>query len=233
MENNIGFRIIPRSQRPDLQLIEQFRNVVTPHLSDNMNRIFASCSQLKPYHAGGRLVGTALTVKTRPGDNLMIHKAIEMALPGEVIVVDGDGDLTNSLIGEIMTRLAEQKGVAGFVLNGAIRDSGAIAGRNFPVYARGITHRGPYKDGPGEINVPVSIGGMIVNPGDIIVGDEDGLVAVPVQHAELILGKARQMQQIEDKIIATLEQGENINRDWIDEFLKQKGCQLNDTNAMN
>ncbi|WP_240418500.1 RraA family protein [Paenibacillus periandrae] len=228
---NIGFRIIPRSQYPDLELIAQFQNVVTPHLSDNMNRIFASCPQLRPYHSGKKLVGSALTVKTRPGDNLMIHKAIEMALPGEVIVVDGDGDLTNSLIGEIMTRLAEKQGVAGFVLNGAIRDSGAIASRDFPVYARGVTHRGPYKDGPGEINVPVSIGGMIVNPGDIIVGDEDGLVSIPAQYAGLLLDKARQTQQIEDGIIETLEQGGSINRDWIDQFLQQKGCSLDDEDA--
>ncbi|MFD0681340.1 MULTISPECIES: RraA family protein [unclassified Paenibacillus] len=223
----IGFRIQPRRQLPDLQLLEQFQDVVTPHISDNINRLFASCSQLRPYHAGGKLIGVALTVKTRPGDNLLTHKAIDMALPGEVIVVDAGGDLTNSIIGEIMTRLAEKQGVTGFVIDGAIRDSGAIGQRNFPVYARGVTHRGPYKDGPGEINVPVSIGGMTVNPGDIIIGDEDGLVAVPVEIADALLEKVRQTQKIEDDIISTLEAGGSINRDWVDEMLKQKGCQWN------
>ncbi|MCR8630025.1 RraA family protein [Paenibacillus radicis (ex Xue et al. 2023)] len=223
----IGFRIQPRRQLPDLQLLEQFQDVVTPHISDNINRLFASCSQLRPYHAGGKLIGVALTVKTRPGDNLLTHKAIDMALPGEVIVVDAGGDLTNSIIGEIMTRLAEKQGITGFVIDGAIRDSGAIGQRSFPVYARGVTHRGPYKDGPGEINVPVSIGGMTVNPGDIIIGDEDGLVAVPVEIADALLEKVRQTQKIEDDIISTLEAGGSINRDWVDEMLKQKGCQWN------
>lgn len=117
-------------------------------------------------HAQGRyLAGPALTVKTRPGDNLMIHKALTMAQPGDVIVVDAGGDLTNSLFGEIMVATAVRIGVAGVVLNGAVRDCEEIGEGTLPLYAAGVTHRGPYKDGPGEINVPIAIDGMVIHPG--------------------------------------------------------------------
>ena len=104
-------------------------------------------------------------MKTRPGDNLMIHKALMLAQPGDVIVVDGGGDLTNALFGEIMVATAVKIGVAGIVLNGAVRDSEEIGQGEFPLYAAGVTHRGPYKDGPGEINVPIAIDGMVDPPG--------------------------------------------------------------------
>ncbi len=110
----------------------------------------------------------------------MIHKAIALAQPGDVIVVDGGGDLTNALIGEIMVSYAATRGIAGFVIDGAIRDVDMIRAGTFPVYAAGVTHRGPYKDGPGEINVPIAIDGMVIQPGDLIVGDADGVLCVAV-----------------------------------------------------
>ena len=132
-------------------------------------------------HAGGVLAGPAFTVKTRPGDNLMIHKALDLADAGDVIVVDGGGDLTNALIGEMMVAHAQKRGIAGLVLNGSIRDYDAIHAGTYPVFAAGITHRGPYKDGPGEINVPIAIDGMVIEPGDLIVGDGDGLLVRTVR----------------------------------------------------
>ncbi|BFT74724.1 RraA family protein [Paenibacillus sp. P36] len=222
---NLGFRILQRTERPSPTLLHQFQDVVTPHISDNLNRMHAICSELRPYHqAGSKLVGVALTVKTRPGDNLMVHKAIDLAEPGDVIVVDAGGDTTNSIVGEIMLRLAQKKEVAGFIIDGAIRDTVAFTNDTFPVYARGITHRGPYKDGPGEINVPVSIGGMIVEPGDIIVGDEDGLAIVPLRDAEDLLQLIREQQVREQLILQSIEDG-TVNRDWVDQTLKQKGCE--------
>jgi regulator of RNase E activity RraA len=142
-----------------------------------------------------------------------------------VLVVDAGGDMTNAIVGEIMLRLAQKKGIAGFVIDGAIRDTAAFAGDTFPVYARGITHRGPYKDGPGEINVPVSIGGMVVHPGDIIVGDEDGLVVVPLDEAEAVLKLVREQQIKEKDILQSIEDG-TVNRDWVDQTLKQRGCEF-------
>jgi RraA family protein len=222
---NIGLRIQPVPKRPDAGLVNQYRDVVTPHISDNMNRMHAIAAGLRPFHKGGKLVGTAITVKTRPGDNLMVHKAIDLAEPGDVIVVDAGGDLTNAIVGEIMQKLAIKKGIVGFVIDGAIRDTAAFAENEFPVYARGITHRGPYKDGPGEINVPVSVGGMLVHPGDIIVGDEDGLAVVPVEEAEEVLELVKAQQMRETEILQSIEDG-TINREWIDQTLKQKGCEL-------
>ena len=114
--------------------------------------------------------GPALTVRARPGDNLMLHKAIDMAAPGDVIVCDGGGDLTNALLGEMMLARAIGHGIAGVVIFGAVRDRQAFLERNLPVYAAGVTHRGPYRDGPGEIGFPISLNGMVIEPGDLIIG---------------------------------------------------------------
>ncbi|MEX1029651.1 MAG: RraA family protein [Paenibacillaceae bacterium] len=225
--HNLGFQILPNPGRPNRQLVDQFRGVVTPHISDNLNRLHAVSSGLRPFHKEGNLLGTAITVKTRPGDNLMVHKAIDLAQSGDVIVVDAGGDLTNAIAGEIMMRIAQKKGIAGFIIDGSIRDIDAFANDVFPVYARGITNRGPYKDGPGEINVPVSIGGMIVHPGDIMVGDKDGLVVVPFEHAEDILRMANKQLEVERKIMKSIEDG-ILDRSWIDETLKQKGYVIHD-----
>ena len=143
---------------------------------------------LRQYHRSGRLVGTAFTVRTRPGDNLAIHKALELVGPGDVIVVDGGGDESRALVGEIMKNIAEHRGAAGYVIDGAIRDVAAFAASDFPCFARAVIHRGPYKSGPGEINVPVSIGGSVVSPGDIVVGDEDGVLSFPAAIAKQSAG---------------------------------------------
>lgn len=224
---NIGFRILPMKRKVERSLVEQYRHVVTPHISDNLNRVHAIGSNLRPYHKDGRLLGTALTVRTRPGDNLLVHKAIDMAEPGDVIVVDAGGDVTNSICGEIMMQIAMKKGITGFVIDGAIRDLGAFQKENFPVYAKGVTHRGPYKDGPGEVNVPVVVDGMVVHPGDLIVGDEDGLAVVPYEFAEEVLQKVKAQEIREKEILESIENG-TVDRSWVDETLKQRGCELND-----
>jgi RraA family protein len=171
------------------------------------------------------MAGPALTIKTRPGDNLMIHKALQMARPGDVLVVDGGGDLTNALIGEIMVGDAVQQGLGGFVMNGAIRDAGALRAGTFPVFAAGITHRGPYKDGPGEINVPIAIDGMVIEPGDLVIGDEDGLLCVPFDDVERLLAAARQKQRVEDQMVADIQAG-RLDRAWVDETLARLNCYI-------
>lgn len=221
---NIGFRVLPCPPRASDALLTQFQDVVTPHISDNMNRLYGSPAAIRPY-SKGKLVGTAITVKTRPGDNLMVHKAIDMAEPGDVIVVDAAGDVTQAIVGEIMLSLAETKGIRGFVVDGAIRDSLAFTQRNFPIFARGITHRGPYKEGPGEINVPVCIAGMVVCPGDIIVGDEDGVIAIPQEVATAVLDLVVQQQKRERDMLEGIASG-SVDRRWVDETLKAKGCEI-------
>jgi RraA family protein len=221
---NIGFRILPFQDAPEKGLIEALRNTAAAHLSDNMNRVNAIGAEIRPYHKGGSLAGPALTVKVPPGDNLMVHKAIDIARPGDVIVVDAGGVLTHAIIGEIMSSLAESRGVAGMVIDGSIRDAGALAKSAFPVYARGVTHRGPYKNGPGEINVPVVIGGTVVMPGEIIVGDEDGLVMVSRSEAAALAETAKKYAAKEEAMLKDIRSGKGVDRSWVDESLKQKGC---------
>ena len=142
--------------------------------------------------------------------------------PGDIIVVDASGDMTNAIIGEIILRYAMSRSLGGFVIDGAIRDTSAILSAGFPVFASGVTHRGPYKDGPGEIGVPVSVGGMVVSSGDIVIGDTDGLIAVPQSHAEEILVLATAQQDREAAILQSIADG-TIDRSWIDQTLKSKG----------
>jgi regulator of RNase E activity RraA len=220
----IGLRILQRERRAGAALIEAFRGIPVSNVSDCMARMSAGGPRLRPLHApGGALSGPALTVRTRPGDNLMIHKALTMAEPGDVIVVDAGGDLTNALVGEIMVSYAVTRGIAGFVINGAARDSEFIGRGRFPVYAAGVTHRGPYKDGPGEINVPVAVDGMVVRPGDLMLGDRDGVLCVPLQDAEEILADARRKVAAEARTLEDIAAG-RLDTSWIDQALVRIGC---------
>lgn len=223
----IGFRIRNNTRKVGQETVDRFRSIPVANVSDVMSRISAAGSRIRPMHRSGLLAGPALTVKTRPGDNLMLHKAIDMAAPGDVIVVDAGGDLTNSLMGELMLAHAIKRGVAGFVLDGAIRDSQALFERNLPVFAAGVTHRGPYRDGPGEIGFPISIDGMIVEPGDLILGDWDGVVAVPQDLAETVYAAAKAKNEAEDRQMDATEAG-TIDRSWVDKALERLGCEFVD-----
>lgn len=217
-----GFRISNGWQRPDAQLIDAFRALPTAIISDNMHRLFAAGVFLIPIHQQGTLCGSAFTVRTRPGDNLMVHKALDLAQPGDVIVVDAGGDTTNSIIGEIMWTYAKTRGIAGFVINGAVRDVAALSQGDLPVYAIGATHRGPYKDGPGEIGTSVSIAGMVIYPGDIVVGDADGVLVVPQAEAAAISKLAKAQLDREAAIFRDIAAG-TLDRSWVDTTLAEKG----------
>ena len=221
----IGFRILKRKRVVAADIVEKFRALPVANVSDCMSRMAAGGSRLRPMHAGGMLAGPALTVKARPGDNLMLHKSLDLAQPGDVIVCDGGGDLTNSLIGELMITHAIKRKIAGIVINGAIRDAGAIRAGSFPVFAAGTSHRGPYKDGPGEINVPIAIDGMVIEPGDLILGDDDGFVCVPFAHAAAVLEATEAKQAAEVKQMAELKAGTS-DRSWVDATLKRLGCEI-------
>ncbi|HZY19658.1 MAG TPA: RraA family protein [Ramlibacter sp.] len=219
----VGLQILQRTRCIGAHHIEAFASLPVANISDCMTRMTAGGPRLRPMHRSGRLGGPALTVKCRPGDNLMIHKALDMAQPGDVIVVDAGGDLTNSLIGELMTTYAISRRLGGFVINGAIRDLDVIAAGTFPVYAAGVTHRGPYKDGPGEINVPIAIDGMVVQPGDLMVGDADGVLCVPYDDAEAVLTAATAKAAAEAKTLADIAAGK-LDTSWIDATLRRIGC---------
>ena len=171
------------------------------------------------------MVGPALTVKTRPGDNLLVHKALNVAEPGDVIVVDAGGDLTNAIIGEIMASYAASRGIAGIVINGAIRDCEMLRAGRFPVFAAGVTHRGPHKSGPGEINVPVAIGGLVIEPGDLVLGDGDGVHAVPYDRVSDVHAIALQRHAEEAAEMERIAKG-TCDRSWVDRALIELGCEL-------
>lgn len=219
----IGCQILKRKRAVSLQLAQQFLKVPVANVSDCMSRMTAGGARIRPMHDGTPMAGPALTIKTRPGDNLMIHKALKLAKPGDIIVVDAGGDLTNALIGEIMVGEAKLRGLGGIVINGAVRDSAVLRKDNFPIFAAGVTHRGPYKDGPGEINVPIAIDGMVIEPGDLVIGDDDGLLCVPYDQVESILASAHGKQEIEAKMVADIASGA-YDAAWIDAALKRANC---------
>lgn len=196
----------PSPKQADPEIISAFRALPVANISDNLDRLIGAVG-LRPFHDGTPMCGSAMTVRVRSGDNKMIHEALELVRPGDVIVVDGGADETRALIGEIMASVANMRGAAGFVLDGAVRDTAALAGSSFPCFARASIHLGPYKNGPGEINVPVTIGGMTVNPGDIVVGDADGVVAFSQDIASALLAATRAQSEKEEEILRQIAKG--------------------------
>lgn len=220
-----GFRVLKRERKVTAEQVERYLGLPVANISDSMGRLTAGGASLRPLHGKGAMAGAALTVKCRPGDNLMVHYALNIAEPGDVIVVDAGGDLTNALVGELMLAYAAKKQLAGVVINGAVRDSASIAVNGLPVYAAGITHRGPYKDGPGEINVPIAIDGMVIEPGDLIVGDEDGLLCIPLADVERVHALASERNAAEVLKLQAIAEGRN-NRDWVLKKLQALSCEL-------
>jgi RraA family protein len=221
----VGLRVLRRSRKVSPEVVERYRSLPVANVSDSMARMTAGGPRLRPMHAGGTLAGPALTVKSPPGDNLMLHKALDLAEAGDVVVVDAGGDLTNSLMGELMHAYAERKGLAGIVIHGAIRDSAYMRASKFPVFAAGVTHRGPYKDGPGEINVPIAIEGMVIHPGDLVLGDDDGVVCVPFDACEAVYKATKAKHEAETKQMEDILARRN-DRSWVDAALQKLGCSI-------
>jgi regulator of RNase E activity RraA len=222
----IGFSVQRIERRIGPETARKFTTLPVANVSDCMSRLTGGGPRLRPYHGEGVLSGPAFTVKTRPGDNLMVHKALDIASPGDVVVVDAGGDLTNSIVGEIMISYAMSRGLAGLVINGSIRDSDAVRKLKFPVYAAGVTHRGPLKSGPGEIGRSIAFDGMVIEPGDLIIGDGDGVLCIPFDEVEEIYQAATAKKKAEDEILADLKAGGSIDRAWVDATLEQLGCKL-------
>lgn len=206
----------PSFPQTDAAVLEALTALPVSAMSDSMHRNIGT-SGLHPYHRPGpaTMAGTAVTARSRGGDNLTYLRALEFCRPGDVLVLDAGGDLNNAVVGGILSFYAAKMGLAGVIVDGAIRDVAEIRARDFPVYARGVTHRGPYKDGPGEINVPISVGGMVVNPGDIVVGDQDGLLAIPPVDADNVIQKARAVLVAEEATMQAMREG-RWDRSFID-----------------
>lgn len=222
MSRSVGFRIFPEPKRPSKELMELFRGLPVANIADNMGRLYCVDTAIRNLN-GRMMLGPAFTVKACPGDNLMIHKAMQLAKPGDVIMVDGNGYMERSLAGDIMMTNAVKLGFGGFVFDGAIRDIDGIEKLSVPVYARGVQPRGPYKNGPGEINVPVCIGGQVVMPGDIVVGDLDGIVVIRPNDAEEVAALAKAQFKKEEQAMKDIAAG-TFDVAWIDKALNEKGA---------
>lgn len=230
MKNNIGFRVYKDFKRPDSALIQKFKGIPSSNIGDMLNRLSCMRPEIIPFN-DRPLLGPALTVKVPAGDNLMLHRALDLAKPGDIIVVDGEGYGHRSLMGEMMLDYAVRRGIAGFVIDGMVRDGNALKEAPIPFYAIGTTPQGPYKNGPGEINVPIACGGQVVFPGDILVGDEDGIVVIRPQWAEELADLAAEKHEKElielDKRLhsETNDDMEKRHQDKWSDLAKKKGEQ--------
>lgn len=225
----VGKRIFLKRKLPDHDLIEAYRTLPTSNVADCMNRRGAMAPRInlmsKPKQ---QMCGPAFTVHNRPGDNLTIYAALKYCHEGDVIVIDNEGDNTRAVIGEVMmTWLRDQRHVAGVVVDGPIRDIDSLQNWDLPIYAVSTTPNGPYKEGPGEINVPVSCGNVSVNPGDLILGDADGVVKVARQRAAELLPTVQQFHKEDDAKAASFHDGTG-NLNWLDEELKNKNYRIID-----
>jgi regulator of RNase E activity RraA len=212
--HSAGIQKYPSAPQGDAAIIAALRDIPVALLSDNLHRSCGSVG-LNAYHRPAPLAGTAVTVRTRSGDNLAVLRAFEYCRSGDVMVVDAGGDTSNAVVGGILSFYAASIGLSGMIIDGAIRDIAEISDRNFPVYARGVNHRGPYKDGPGAINVPISVGGMVVRPGDLVVGDRDGVVAFSPEIAISLIEKASVQRAKEEATMQAMREG-RWDRSFID-----------------
>lgn len=223
----IGCQIRTAFHRADASLVEAFRGIAVANIDDCMNRTAAAHQDIRPMNAAP-LLGTAFTVKLPAGDNLMFHKAMDLAQPGDVVVIDAGGYTGRAIFGEIMAAYCRRRGLAGIAVDGAIRDWEAVSRMDFPVYARGVSPNGPYKNGPGEIGGTISFGGITVYPGDIIVGDGDGILAIRPGQAEAVLKAVHDVEHKESEWLHNIESRCEYSRPWVDDKLKEIGCQFVD-----
>ena len=222
-----GCRIITDFTRPSKELIEAFRGVPVANIDDCMGRIAAVDASLVPIGYKGQLLGTAFTVRVPQGDNLMFHAAMDLAKPGDVIVIDAGGFTNRAIFGELMATYMKSRGIKGIICDGAIRDYGGLAAlEDFKVYAKAAVPNGPYKNGPGEINTPIVCGGQIVHPGDIVVADDDGILFIKPEDAELLIKATKGTEEKEAGIMKHILEDGTYIRPWVEEKLKETGTEI-------
>lgn len=210
------------------KVIQRAKRLNTTLLSDAMGCTGAMDYKIKPVAAGMRVIGTAMTVDMRPGDNLFLHQAIYSGQEGYVLVADGKGHTKNAYLGELMAGAAKAIGLEGIVIDGLVRDKEALSELNLPIFAKGFIPNGPFKDGPGQFNQPISCGGVSIHPGDLILGDDDGVIVVPKDKIDNIFAKAEKKLAYEEsrmEVIAEYEKnrkkgiiGATIEPSWLKEM---------------
>jgi RraA family protein len=222
-----GFRIRRVIDRVPPELVDRFRLVEPSLVSDLMNRMYTANPGCGPIvePADGLLVGPACTVKVFPGDNLMVHASLDVAQPGDVVVVDTAGSMINAVLGDMIANKAKVRGIAGFVVDGLVRDVKGMREVGVPVFARGATPRGPLHRGPGELNFAIACLGVSVSPGDLVMASADGIVFVPREGALDVLERAEARHDADADYTAAVKRGEFSNA-WVNKILEGGGCEF-------
>ena len=223
MTPGAGFRIRLNIERPPASLTAMFRDFETPDISDILNRMYTMAPEIRNVVNSAVLVGPALTVKVFPGDNLMVHKALDAARPGDVMVIDTSGSQRNAVLGDLVANKAKHRGIAGFIVDGLVRDLPGLLEAGLPVYARGVTPFGPLHRGPGELNHSVSCGGIVVNPGDIVAADTSGIAVIRREVAEETIMRLRAHRARMQQYVADVKAG-RFSNDWVDRQLADDHC---------
>jgi regulator of RNase E activity RraA len=201
-------------------LLAAFGAASSAQVADCMSRLGGMGAGIRPVWPSPRIIGAALTVWCHSGDNLMLHKALSLAAPGDIVVMNTQGNVTNAGFGELLATSAVKIGVRGVIVDGAVRDSAAFEAMGLPVYARGLSPSGCNKDGAGEVGAIVACGGVAVRPGDVIIADRDGVTVVPLDDAAEVARLAAQQMEREEKRLAEIAKGVLV-RPEIDEALRK------------
>lgn len=220
-----GFRVCTRFTRPARHLWSAFSEFETADISDAMNRLYAFDPKIVNVANPAPLTGPALCVKVYPGDNLMVHKALDLAEPGDIMVIDSSHSTQNAVVGDLIANKAKHRGIAGFIIDGLVRDIEGVIETGLPVYARGVTAFGPLHRGPGEINYPISCGGVVVRPGDIVAADKSGIAVIPGDNAEEILARLDTRKDTLAEYVADVKRGKFSNA-WVDAELERNNCRI-------
>jgi regulator of RNase E activity RraA len=215
-----GFRIHAPWRRPEASLLDAFGAASAAQVADCMSRLGAMDSGMRPVWPAPRVIGSALTVWCHSGDNLMLHKALSLAVPGDIVIMNTQGNTVNAGFGELLATSAVKAGVRAVIVDGVVRDAEALERLALPVYSRGLSPNGCNKDGAGEVGAVVACGGVAVRPGDVVIADRDGITIVPLDDATEVARLAAQQIESETKRLAEIEKGV-LTRPEIDEYLRK------------
>jgi regulator of RNase E activity RraA len=224
--HNVGFRVFTQIQRPPAAVVAGLGELETTFVTDAMNRFGGMDANVRPADPAMRLAGPAVTVRVPPGDNLMVYKAMEIAQPGDIIVIEARGFTSVAQWGDLVSMIGRGLGLGGMVTDGSLRDRAGIRAAGFPVFAADwLVPNGARRNGPGEVNVPVAVGGVPVLPGDVVLGDANGVVVVPRDDAAAVLEAAQAVAEYEKARLQEFAKGKLIPS-WLESSLREKGCEI-------
>lgn len=218
----LGFRYIAEIDRPDPKWSEKLLEYATCNISDGLNKLYTMDCGIRQMFPSRKFAGPAVTVKVRSGDNFMLHKAISLVRPGDVLVVETQGCNAYAVCGDLMVSCMDKLGVAGLVVDGTVRDIETLREIGMPVFARGTVCGAGDKDGPGEVNFPIACGGVVVSPGDLVLGDDNGVVVVPKDDIEEAIAGADKKLAVEAKRRREIAEGQYV-KGGLDEIMRAKG----------